>query len=294
MPEKPKFEFGKWCVNAILMGIVKTLKLFPFRMRSNIGGWLVRGPLGRLTGYRKRVYKNLQHVWSDKPDTHDKIAQETLDNAGRTFVENFYPKDFQENNTNIEIWGDGLQDLLDASAKGQSIVLVSGHFGNHEALRWGLNKYDMPIGGIYRPMANRYFNKFYLKLIQIEGKSGPLFPVGRKGTRACRQALKDGGVAIVILIDLRVASGEELEFLGKPAMTSTAAAAFAIESNALYVPYFSMRTPDRHGFSVEIAKPIPHTTSTAMTIAATRLLEDRIEKDPGNWFWVHRRWAPWI
>jgi len=27
-----------------------------------------------------------------------------------------------------------------------------------------------------------------------------------------------------------------------------------------------------------------------MTKEATKSLELRIKKDPGNWFWIHRRW----
>ena len=95
-----------------------------------------------------------------------------------------------------------------------------------------------------------------------------------------------------IVIDVAVQSGERLDFMGKPAWTSTNAAAMAIKAGALYMPYFSMRAPDRNSFRVEIAAPIPHSDPTTMTLAAHRLLEERITADPGNWFWVHRRWKP--
>ncbi|MGB0799469.1 MAG: lysophospholipid acyltransferase family protein, partial [Planktomarina sp.] len=118
-------------------------------------------------------------------------------------------------------------------------------------------------------------------------------PVGKDGTQGFIRALGNGH-AMVLLVDLAVSRGDEMPFLGKPAMTSTAAAAFALKTNALYLPYFSMRNPDRTSFSVELAAPIDHSTPIEMTAAANRELEARIATDPGNWFWIHRRWKPWV
>ncbi|MGB1235532.1 MAG: hypothetical protein ACPG5U_07355, partial [Planktomarina sp.] len=43
---------------ALIWGIGK----LPFRWRSNIGGWAIRGPLGKVAKYRKRVEANLAMV----------------------------------------------------------------------------------------------------------------------------------------------------------------------------------------------------------------------------------------
>jgi KDO2-lipid IV(A) lauroyltransferase len=51
-----------------------------------------------------------------------------------------------------------------------------------------------------------------------------------------------------------------------------------------------MRNPDSESFRVEIGVPIDHSDPLTMTQEATKSLEDRITKDPGNWFWIHRRW----
>jgi len=102
--------------------------------------------------------------------------------------------------------------------------------------------------------------------------------------------LENGPSALVLLIDLETTRAGRMEFMGTPAYTSTAAASFALKADALYIPYFSMRRKD--GFSVEIPAPIPHSDPETMTKAANKELEKRIIADPGNWFWVHRRWKP--
>jgi len=93
-----------------------------------------------------------------------------------------------------------------------------------------------------------------------------------------------------LLIDLAVPDGPSINFLGQPARTALTAATFAMKSNALFLPYFSMRNSDAVSFNVEIGKPIKHSDALTMTKQATKALELRIAKDPGNWFWIHRRW----
>ncbi|MGV6839079.1 MAG: lysophospholipid acyltransferase family protein [Planktomarina sp.] len=263
----------------------------PFAWRSAIGGWALKGPLGRLIGYRKRIERNLAHVWPHlSADEHKAIADQTLGNAGRTFIENLYPRDFYKNATNIDLWGEGVQAVEDAIASGRSVQFVSGHFGNHEAFRKVFYDKGIPIGGLYRPMSNPFFNKFYEKTLDFDGKAGPKFPTGRDGTHAYIKCLQNGSSALVLLLDVAVTRCDRMDFLGKPAHTSTSAAAFALKADALYVPYFSMRKGDQ--FSVEIAAPIDHSDPITMTKAANAELEKRITADPGNWFWIHRRWKP--
>ncbi len=286
-----KRSVSAWLAYQPLRFILSILGLLPFRWRSHFGGWVLKGPIGRLIGYRKRVLRNLNHVMGHlTPAEHDAIADSTLENAGRTFVENLYPADFARQVGTIELWGDGIDAMMEAHAQGRSIQFVSGHFGNHEAFRLALYHKGIKVGGIYRPLSNPFFNDFYVETLKVEGRAGPIFPTGRDGTTAYLNALRNGGVALVLLVDVASTRAEKLEFMGKPAYSPTSAAAFALKADALFLPYFSMRHGNDH--KVEIAAPIEHSDQTTMTLDAFRLLEDRITADPGNWFWVHKRWKP--
>ena len=280
----------KWFENQFLMAFLRLMWLVPYELRNNLMGWLMRTILGKITGYRKRTKINLDLIYPNIADTvKQKISDNTLDNAGRTFLENMYPAQFQAKTKNINLWGEGLDELEHAHASGRPIMFYSGHFGNHEAFRLALYKRGIKVGGLIRPMSNTYFDYHYQKTLLIEGKSGPVFEPGVQGTLGFYKALKKGAT-LVLLIDIAVQDGEYINFLGMPARTSLTAATFALKSDALFLPYFSMRNPNRKSFSVEIGKPIEHSDPLTMTRAASKTLEDRITADPGNWFWIHRRW----
>lgn len=270
---------------ALIWGIGK----LPFRWRSNIGGWAIRGPLGRIARYRKRVEANLAMVMPHLSDIERaQITNDCLTNAGRTFLENLYPRDLRKfAKDKTIVWGKGLNALGEAMEAGRPIQFISGHFGNHEAFRNAFYDRGLSIGGLYKPMSNPFFNMFYEKTLDMDGKGGAKFPTGREGITAYRKALSAGD-ALVLLLDVAVKEGEVFDFLDQPARTSTAAAAFALKADALYIPYFSMRTAE--GFSVEIAEAIPHSDPLTMTKEASNTLEDRIRQSPENWFWLHRRW----
>jgi|TARA_B110000093_G_C12968687_1_gene411089 KDO2-lipid IV(A) lauroyltransferase len=282
--------FKEWLSSQILMLFFRCMRQLPYLYRHRLMGALLRGPLGHITGYKKRTLNNLNLIYPDLSDKQkSKIANQVLDNAGRTFLENMYPAEFQAQNPKIELWGDGLENLLKAHSNGRPVIFFSGHFGNHEAFRAALYKHGIKVGGLIRPMSNPYFDYHYQKTLLIEGRSGPVFLPGVKGTLGFYRALKRGAT-LALLIDLAVPDGPFLSFLGQPARTALTAASFALKSNALFLPYFSMRNPDSISFSVEIGRPIKHSDPLTMTKEATKSLELRIKKDPGNWFWIHRRW----
>ena len=280
----------QWLENKAIMGVFGLMKLLPYRSRNRLMGASLRGILGTIIGYRKRIMDNLNLIYPDMMQERKvEIADQVLDNAGRTFIENVYPTNFLANNLKIELWGEGLEEVLEAHASGRPIMFYSGHFGNHEAFRAALYQRGIKVGGMVRRMANPYFDINYKNMLDIDGRSGPVFEAHSKGTLGFFKALKKGS-ALVLLIDLAVSNGKFVNFMGKPACTSLTAANFALKSKALFLPYFSMRNPDGESFCVEIGTPIKHSDPLIMTQEATKSLENRITKDPGNWFWIHRRW----
>ena len=94
----------------------------------------------------------------------------------------------------------------------------------------------------------------------------------------------------MILNDLYVGGGVELEFLGKPARTALSTAELALRMNAELIPFYGIRQADGVNFRVVLEAPIPRGTASEMTEAFNRSIARRIEEDPGQWFWTHRRW----
>lgn len=289
--QKPKSRSGvqplAYVQNLVARGLIGGALALPFRWRVPMLGWLMRRVIGPLAGYRARARANLALVWPDLPEKRRaRIADEALDNAGRALIENYSTADLLALGRATTPQGPGLAALELAQAAKRPVILVTGHFGNYEAARAALVARGHAIGGLYRPMANPYFNAHYVRTMKAFG--GPVFAQGRQGTTGFVRHLKAGGI-LVLLFDQK-APGDWFDFLGQPARTATSAADLALRYGAELIPFYAIRQPDGLHFRVEMEAPVPHSDAVTMTEALNRSLEARIEADPGQWFWVHRRW----
>lgn len=273
-----------------LRSFVVVLKLLPVRARLNLVGWTTRRVIAPLLGWYDRVYANIDHVWPDTPMSKKrKIAEDAVDNLGRAVIENYDPKEMLARGAAYPVTGPGLAALKQAQDEGRAVLLISAHYGNPVCGRNALVARGFTVAGIFRPLSNPFSNPRYLQ--NYRDVCEPVFVQGRRGTMGLMKHVREGGIA-AILFDVYESSGEAIDFLGKPAPTALSPAEIALKTDALLVPSFGIRRPDRYGFDVIIEEPIPHGEPLDMMREATRRLEARIEDDPGQWMWTHRRWKP--
>lgn len=273
--------------NALIVGVIRFALLMPYALRVRGVGWLVQHVIGPVAGYRNRALDNLALIWPQMPETERRtIASRCLNNVGRTFIENYSARDFPKKMANNTLQGPGFDALTKATAKGQPVILVSGHFGNYEATRAALVANGFKFGALYRNMKNPYFNAHYVKTLEI---AGPMFPQGRKGTAGFVRHLKDGG-QLVLLFDQHVQFAPILDFMGEPARTAPSAAELALRYDALLIPFYSIRQADGLSFECILEEPVPHSDALTMTQALNDSLASQITAHPDQWFWVHRRW----
>lgn len=266
---------------------INILLLLPYRLRLSLSGWMFSKCLGPVTGRSKVALKQIQLVYPNKSKTDcAKIANECLNNIGRSIIENFSPNHFIKNEL-IAITGPGLTLIKDAQTNGKTVILATGHFGNYEAPRNALLKLGLETGGMYRPMNNKTFNKMYVDAMQKGGK--PIFPRGSKGTRGMVKHLRKGGRTI-ILFDQKMREGECLSFLGQPSMTTLSPAELALKFDAHLIPFFGIRNEDGCSFTAIFEEPIVPADVKKMSQELNERLTARIHNNPEQWFWVHRRW----
>ena len=276
--------------NLLIVGIIKLGLALPYRARVAFVGWLVQHVIAPLAGYRGRALANLDHVWPEMPRARKaEIATRCLNNLGRSFIENYSSEEFPARMAEITPRGPGVAALEKARETGQAVILVTGHFGNYEAARASLVARGLDIGGLYREMKNPYFNAHYVKTLEAFG--GPVFPQGRRGTAGFVRHLKQGG-RLVLLFDQHVIRAPILDFIGKPARTAVSAAELALRYDALLIPFYGIRKEDGVSFDVVVEAPVPHSDPETMTQALNDSLTARVEENPEQWFWVHRRWRP--
>lgn len=286
--DRPPFRPDHFLVNLAARGLIGLGLALPYAWRLRFVGWLMRRVIGPLAGYRERALENLALVWPDLPQEKRRaIADASLDNAGRTLIENYSTRAFTARASGIMPQGEGYAALVAARAAKRPVILVSGHFGNYEAARAALVARGFDIGGLYRNLSNRYFNAHYVRTMEAFG--GPVFPQGRAGTAGFVRHLKDGG-QLVLLFDQDVPGAPVLDFLGQPARTALSAAELALRLKADLIPFFAIRQPDGLSFRVELDAPVAHSDALTMTTEVTAALEARVRAHPGQWFWIHRRW----
>ena len=259
-----------------------------FDRRSRALGVLVGLVVRYFPIARRRVDSELRRVYPDMPRSERMdLCHKMGRNMGRTLFEILHCTEFQTLHERNIVSGPGFATLKQAHAVGKGAIIVSGHFGQWEAIRSALKARGMETGAVYRPQTNRHYERRLFAGIEAGGK--PILATGKIGTRALVRHIRKGGF-IAILLDEKYTDGARLPFLGHPALTSLAAAQLALKYDLPMVPAFGTRTGDGTQFNVEFDAAIAPSDSLTMTQTFNDNLSDRILNDPDQWYWMLHRW----
>lgn len=279
-------DFLQYLVFRVLEAAAMAL---PYRLRVPAFGWVVARIVGPIARFGQRTRANLVLIYPDMPQAElDRLARAVSDNFGRTLMEVYSGERFKRHVAQTPISGDGLPALEEATRSGRAVVFVSGHLGNYDVLRAYLAARGQPVGALYRPFPNPYFDRRYRA--KITAISGPIFPRGRRGLAEMVKHLRGGGM-VGMLIDQHMAHGAALQFMGHTALTATSAAEMALKYDALLLPTYGVRRPDGLTFDLIVEAPIARSTPEAMTQALNDSLERQVRAHPEQWMWVARRWG---
>ncbi|MEQ5870473.1 lysophospholipid acyltransferase family protein [Sagittula sp. NFXS13] len=276
--------------NAALNAYIGATGLLPVRQRLSLTGWLVRHVAAHALGWYDRVDENLNFVWPELTEERKKaIASKSIDNLARALIENYDPEEMLQRGADYPLSGPGVPILKEARENRRPVLLITGHYGSPICARAALVARGYTVAGLLRPMSNAPMNARYIRNYRDVGE--PVFEQGRRGTMGLIKHVREGGMA-AMAFDVFESSGAMIDFLGQPAPTATSPADIALKTGALLIPYFGIRREDRYGFDAVIEDPVPHTDPVTMMTEVTKRLEARIEADPGQWMWTHRRWKP--
>jgi KDO2-lipid IV(A) lauroyltransferase len=263
------------------------MRALPFGARRELGAFVVARIMSPIVGHRRRIRDNLAHVMPDLPkDEVDRLLREVPANIGRTIAELYSPEEIRERVKDEPFQGPGVAALTQARDAGRGALIVTGHIGNYDALRAALITRGFPVGGLYKPMRNPFFNDHYVRTISKVGT--PLFPRDRRGMAEMVRFLRQGGM-VGMVIDQHTGLGEPLTFMGQTAKTGLSAADMALRYDALLITGYAIRREDG-GFTLWIGNSVPHTDNVTMTQALNDDLEVLVRQHMDQWLWTHRRW----
>jgi KDO2-lipid IV(A) lauroyltransferase len=247
-------SFLAWLPQAALLGVARAL---PYRARLAFASGFTRALVAIVPEMRRRVEGNLRLVFPEMPAAERRrIRSGMADSFGRTMIEVMTRRAFQARHAWTGPEGPGWAALREARAAGRGALLVSGHFGQWEAVRAALEANGLESGALIRPVKNPYLNRDYLACVEAGGK--PVVGRDSAGLRDLVRHLRRGGI-MAILLDQYTKRGLPVDFLGHPAPSGTFAAELALKYGLPMIPVYGTRQPDGLHVRVDFEAPIPPT-----------------------------------
>ncbi len=270
--------------------LIWLLKRLPYDLRRRIAGGLAAQAVSRIPALRRRIIRNLDYVLPDLDQGRRRqLVRDVGTSFGQTMIETYSAAEFRRSHSRFIVSGAGLDALNAAKSTGKGAVLVSGHFGQWEAVRAALFDLGLETGAVYRPNNNIFYDIGFLSAIRQMGE--PILPNTPAGTRAMIRHVGNGG-RIAMLIDQHIGGMPMLNFFGKPARTAIFAAELALKFDLPLIACYGIRRPAGRLIDVVLEAPVPRADALTMTQHLNDSLEARIREHPGQWYWLHQRWKP--
>jgi KDO2-lipid IV(A) lauroyltransferase len=189
---------------------------------------------------------------------------------------------------------EGVEHLRAMLASGRGVVCPTGHFGNWELQGVASSLLVGPFAVIARPLDNPALDR---RLVEFRTSTGNSVIYKQRALAQVMKAIRDGGI-VAILIDQNVQErdGIFVRFFGRPASTTTVAAALALKTGCAIVPVRCPLGPDGR-YRMVYGPPVEWTGTgrreediAALTQHLTSIIEGWVRETPEQWLWIHRRW----
>ena len=279
----------------IIIFLFIIFKLLGRKLSSDLG-CLISNYVGFNFRSKKRISTNFKKAFPELgSEEENKYTKEMWCNFGRTFAEYVYLKEFRDNKKeHILINGSEILDFV--KSRNVPTVFVSGHFANFELMAMELDRKNLNIAAIYRPLNNfflnplmEYWRKKYICNFQIPkkipGKSG-------NGTRQFIKAVQIK-TNIAVMVDQSITQGKKIDFFGEKAFTTSIPSQLALKYNYQIVP-IAIRRVKKYQFVMDIFNPISIDKKKDDEFSIGKKINEKIEKmilkNPGQWIWTHNRW----
>ncbi len=265
-------------------------KILGAKLASGLSGKIFE-KIGPFFRSKKIIDENIKRAIPNINDEQlNNIKISMWNNYGRVFAEYIFIKDFRKGNLeeNIEIKGEEVLDEI--KKKNLQVIFISGHFSNFELMAMSLEKNDIKLATIYRPLNNVFLNLIMEKIRKKYICKNQI----KKGIGGLKNLLKykKQNFSTALMIDQRVSEGILSDLFNKKALTTTIPAQLVKKYNIPIVPVFIERINDLK-FKITIDKPIffsKDISINSITDELNKILGKMIIQKPEHWIWTHNRW----
>ena len=265
-------------------------KILGLKSSSNISSKIISliGPFFRS---KKTIKLNILKAIPNLSHYEEKnIIQEMWKNYGRILSEYIFIKDFRNGKFKENLQIEGQEILEKIKKENRPVIFISGHFNNFELMAMHIDRSNIDLAAIYRPLNNKFLN-FLMEKIRKKHICKNQIKKGLSGTKQLLSFFRNGS-SIALMIDQRVSQGIRSKFFGQEALTTTIPAQFQKKFHCDVVPIYIERIK-KTNFKITIHKPLRYNhndTIESITSNLNTILEKMILRNPGQWIWSHNRW----
>lgn len=247
--------------------------------------------------HRERAMGNLRKAYPDMTEPQRvAIAKESMAELIMFFIEVLYTHKIVRIDTwtkyiELENFRDTLALLL---KRNQGVVMLTAHYGNFEILGYLLATLGFPTASVARPLDNKYVSDY---IFGVREKLGQRMIVKKGATEEVTEELDRHG-AVGFVADQNAGSkGIFVDFFGRKAATYKSIGLVAMTYNVPVVVGYARRIGRQFKFMVGVQDVIyPDDWKTQddplryITQRYTSAIEAFVREEPGQYWWVHRRW----
>ena len=186
------------------------------------------------------------------------------------------------------------QTLALLLSRERGLIVLTAHYGNFEILGYVLALIGFPTSSVARPLDNKYISDW---LFGVREKMGQKIIVKKGATDEVVDVLNRKGTVAFVADQNAGSKGVFVDFFGRKAATYKSIGLVAMEYEVPIAVGYARRINDEFRFKVGVqdiiypedwksqADPLRYITQRY-----TSAIEAFVREDPGQYWWVHRRW----
>jgi KDO2-lipid IV(A) lauroyltransferase len=270
------------------------VRLFPLGFLRRLGAVAGTCAYSLASSRRKTALSNLDLAYGDDLTSAEKvrIAKQSFQRLVTTGLEFCYSPKLPSPIGDL-VDPIGKEHLFRAYSEGKGVLVLLSHMGNWEVCaRWATENFPA-VNAVVRKQKQAWVEKVVHDLRQ---GIGVIEIDKRNALRKVLAALRRGELVFLMLDQHTQNEAVEVQFFGKPAMTSAAGALFAIRLDCAVIVAACFRNP-KGGWGSVFSEPIPTLRTgdrdrdyVVNTQRYVNVTEGFIRDHPEDWMWMHRRW----
>jgi Kdo2-lipid IVA lauroyltransferase/acyltransferase len=286
-------DYLVYVIVRVLICIVQAMRIETGQALARWIAWLFADVI-HLRG--KVVDENLRHAYPGLSDAQrQRLARQMWEHLFLLVLEVAHtPRKIHETNWRQFVQLRGVAPLVRLLISERPVIVVTGHFGNFELGGYMLGVLGFPTYTVARTLDNRYLDRF---IARFRGATGQHIIPKTGGYDQILDVLGHGGTMAFLADQYAGEKGCWVEFFGRPASAYKAIALLAMEHDAPVAVCYARRVDRPMRFEM-VTRAIADPRDAAEDVGTvrdltqwyTRQLEEAIRSDPGQYWWLHRRW----